>query len=226
MAQAQGIFVNFLVLALVAAAFGYADFLLRHLISQQTADTIALASPILLLFVFLVTPLVRKRWGVFRGSESWMAWLGIILLVPILWVALGAVHTGWQPLFNDASHRDWSVTEKLSGASTVSAWLIALGSGSAVAGALLTTFGKIRPLLLTVLCVFLRLFGGIGVRLLHPTRFAVRYRRLRHLRVALGVPLDSVGRELHVATRVLQGQTLTLFPDWLRPQAGNCHLYE
>ncbi|CAN7700148.1 hypothetical protein [Mesorhizobium sp. LjRoot246] len=153
MAQAQGIFINFLVLALVAAAIGYADFLLRRLVSQEMAVGIALISPILLLFVFVATPLVRKLSGVARGAETWMAWLGIILLLPILWVVLGAVHVGWQPLFQGAYHLHLSVPEKLPDASRVSAWLTALGSVSAVAGALLTTFSKVRPLLLTVLGV-------------------------------------------------------------------------
>jgi Patatin-like phospholipase len=151
MAQAQGVFINLLVLALIAASFGYADFMLRTCISDDVAHRAALLSPIVLAAVFLVIPLLRKIRGPSQGVETWMALLGIVFVLPILWVILGAAHSGWEPLVGWASSLRKAVPEKGPEASTITLWLTVLGSGSAVAGALLTTFSKIRPVLLTVL---------------------------------------------------------------------------
>lgn len=172
MAQAQGVFINMLVLGLIAATFGYADFMLRPCISNNIAHGVALWSPIVLAAVFLLIPLLRKIRRGSQGVETWMALLGIIFMLPILWVILGAAHSGWQPLAEWVSSLRSAVPDKAPAASTISMWLTVLGSGSAVAGALLTTFSKIRPVLLTVLtALFLisleilsvALFGEIGV---------------------------------------------------------------
>ena len=151
MAQSQGVFINILVLALIAASFGYADFMLRPYISNDIAHGAALWSPIVLAAVFLLIPLLRKIRRPSQGVETWMALLGIIFVLPILWVILGTAHFGWQPLAEWVSSLRNAVPDKAPEASTISMWLTVLGSGSAVAGALLTTFSKIRPVLLTVL---------------------------------------------------------------------------
>jgi hypothetical protein len=150
MAQAHGIFVNLLVVALAAAAFGYADFVLRLLIPGQAAYWAAVMSPLVLALVFIAIPAIRKIRGASQGAQFWMVTLGIVFLVPILWAALGAVHTAWQPLGGWASDFYAAVTNEVPAASTISVWLAALGSGSALAGTLLATFSKVRPLLLTV----------------------------------------------------------------------------
>lgn len=172
MAQAQGVFINILVLGLIAASFGYADFMLRPCISNDIAHAAALWSPIVLAAVFLLIPLLRKIRRPSQGVDTWMALLGIIFVIPILWVILGAAHSGWQPLADWMSSLRKAVPDQAPEASTISMWLTVLGSGSAVAGALLTTFSKIRPVLLTVLtALFLisleilsvDLFTAIGV---------------------------------------------------------------
>ena len=151
MAQAQGVFINMLVLGLIAASFGYADFMLRPCISNDIAHAAALWSPIVLAAVFLLIPLLRKLRRPSQGVDTWMALLGIIFVIPILWVILGAAHSGWQPLADWMSSLRKAVPDQAPEASTISMWLTVLGSGSAVAGALLATFSKIRPVLLTVL---------------------------------------------------------------------------
>ncbi|MER9758463.1 hypothetical protein [Mesorhizobium sp. M0138] len=152
MAQAHGVFINLLVLSLVAAFFGYADFMLGQCIHPDIAHQAALLSPVLLAVIFLAIPLIRKIRGPSQSTETWMAFLGIIFVLPILWVALSAAHLGWQPLIEWATSLRSAVAGVVTKSdSTIPTWLTVLGSGSAVAGALLTTFSKIRPVLLTVL---------------------------------------------------------------------------
>ena len=151
MAQAHGVFINLLVLTFVAAAFAYADFALRSLIPDRVARLIAFLSPFILAVVFVLIPFVRKKGGASKHADAWMAALGVVFLLPILWVALGAVHSAWQPLAGYVARLHHSATEDVDWVSTVTKWLAALGSASALAGALVATFGRIRPLLLTSL---------------------------------------------------------------------------
>lgn len=153
MAQAHGVFINLLVLALLAAGFAYADFALRLLIPNQTAYWAALMSPLLLVAVFLLVPWVRRVRGSSEAPHFWMAALGAVFFLPLLWVALGTVHTAWHPLTGWIGTLYDSVAEDTSNWTAISAVLTALASGSAVAGALLTRIIKARPALLTFLIV-------------------------------------------------------------------------
>ncbi|RWE79653.1 MAG: hypothetical protein EOS42_00980 [Mesorhizobium sp.] len=150
MAQSQGVFINTLVLVLIAAFLGFADFMTEQFIHPEVARHIALLSPVFLALIFLALPLIRKLRGPSQGTETWMALLGIVFLLPIIWAILGAAHSGTQPLVEWASSLRRIMPDKAPDASTISTWLTVLGSISAIAGALLTTFSKIRPVLLTV----------------------------------------------------------------------------
>ncbi|QKD05131.1 hypothetical protein [Mesorhizobium loti] len=155
MAQAQGVFINMLVLGLIAAFFGYADFMLGQRIPRDTARQAALWSPVLLAVIFLAIPLIQKIRGPSPRAQTWMALLGIVFLLPILWVILGAAHSGWRPLVDWVSSLRTLLPDQTPDVSTISTWLTVLGSLSAGAGALLTIFSKGRPVLLTV---FMALF--------------------------------------------------------------------
>ncbi|MGN7752961.1 hypothetical protein [Sinorhizobium sp. 22678] len=155
MAQAHGVFINLLVVALLAAGFAYADFALRLLIPSETAYWAALLSPLLLAAVFLVIPWVRRVRGSAEAPHFWMAALGVIFFLPIVWVALGAVHTAWQPLSGWVTGLYHAVADDASKPTVISALLTALASGSALAGALLAKIIKVRPVLLTFLTVAL-----------------------------------------------------------------------
>ncbi|MDW9589840.1 hypothetical protein GOC31_28570 [Sinorhizobium meliloti] len=153
MAQAHGVFINLLVLALLAAGFAYADFALRLVIPSETARRAARLSPLLLAAIFLVIPTVRKVRHSSKAGQFWMALLGVVFFLPILWVALGAVHTAWLPLTGWVTALYNAVAEDTSKTTAISALLTALASGSALAGALLTRTIKARPVLLTFLIV-------------------------------------------------------------------------
>lgn len=155
MAQAHGVFINLLVLALAAAAFSYVDYAIRLIVPDPITQWVALLSPLILAIVFIAIPLVRKKQRISKRTDTWMAPLGGIFLLPILWVALGALHGAWQPLGTEAGQFYSAATKDLSWLNKLAAWLTALGSASAVAGALLSTFSKLRPLLLTVLIFLL-----------------------------------------------------------------------
>ncbi len=153
MAQAHGVFINLLVLALLGAAFAYADFALRLLIPTETTYWAAILSPLLLAAVFLLIPWMRRLRGSSEAAHVWMATLGIAFFLPLLWVALGAVHTAWQPLTRWVTALYNVIADDTSKTAAISALLTALASGSALAGALLTKIIKARSILLTFLII-------------------------------------------------------------------------
>lgn len=153
MAQAHGVFINLFVVALLAAAFGYADYALRLIIPNEAAAWAARLSPLLLVAAFLAVPWARRVSSSVEAPHFWMAVLGIVFLIPILWVALGAVHTLWQPLIGWIASLYSAAADQVSTPTAVSALLTALASASALAGALLAKIIKARPVLLTILIV-------------------------------------------------------------------------
>jgi hypothetical protein len=155
MAQAHGIFINFLVVAFIAAAFAYVDFVLRQLIPPRAAAWAAVLSPLALAAVFIAIPLIRRIRPPADGSQFGMALLGITFALPILWAALGTVHATWQPLAGWGSALYQTITKEVPTASTISVSLAAIASVSALAGAIFTDFSKLRPLLLSILIAIL-----------------------------------------------------------------------
>ncbi|MBD9449848.1 patatin-like phospholipase family protein [Rhizobium sp. RHZ01] len=150
MTQAYGIFMNLAVVALLAAAFAFVDYMLREIVPAPAGQWTSIMS-IGLLAVFLAIPLLRKITLFSAGSLFWMAVLGVMFLLPLFWLALGLVHTLWQPvtaLWNTLYNVLVKEVPERGVMTTLAAVFV---SGSALTGAVMARLIKARPILLTIL---------------------------------------------------------------------------
>lgn len=149
MTQAYGIFMNLAVVALFAAAFAYVDFALREIIPASTDHwTSIMVGP---LIIFLAIPLLKKIRLFSAASLFWMAVLSIVFLLPLFWLALGLVHTLWQPITTLWNTLYDVLAKELPEKGVISTLTVVFVSGSALAGAAMTRLVKAKPILLTIL---------------------------------------------------------------------------
>ncbi|MGO6667650.1 hypothetical protein ELI49_30305 (plasmid) [Rhizobium ruizarguesonis] len=150
MTQAYGIFMNLAVVALFAAAFAYADFALREIV-PASADQWTSTLSIGLLAIFLTIPLLRKIRLFSAASLFWMAVLGVMFLLPLLWLALGLVHTLWQPITALWNMLYDALAKEVPEKGVISTLVAVFVPASALAGAVIARLVTARPILLTIL---------------------------------------------------------------------------
>jgi len=151
MAQANGVFLNLLVLALVSGAGAFCDYVVRLLVPQSIglfAPTLSLA---FVAVVFLAKPLLGWMKVKIGRSDKWMAALGCVILVPIVWATLGVTHELWS--FALVAAARWSVGLGKPSVTLDDAkgWLAAITSALAISGSALAVLSKLQPILLSLL---------------------------------------------------------------------------
>jgi len=151
MAQANGVFLNLLVLSLVSALFGFCEYLLRSYVSETFAIWLPILSLAFVMVVFILTPLLRRIGTTTGPSDKLMAALGCIILIPIVWIILGAAHETWTLVLTRAAHWDSGKDKLWMTLNAARNALAALTSALAIAGSALAVLSKLRPALLSLL---------------------------------------------------------------------------
>lgn len=143
MAQAQGIFLTLVIVLSSISLVAFADYLLRHEISDEISRAIALYSSAALIALFLAIPLIRGWAGrSLAPGTNWLSLLGALFVMPPLWVALGGIHRLFDLLlFQSAGVEQLIVT-----------WTVA-GSLIILVGAVFARTSISRPIVLSIVSI-------------------------------------------------------------------------
>jgi hypothetical protein len=147
-AQAQGIFLTLFIVSSIISVIAFVDYLLRSLLSDAIWNAVALYSSIALCALFLAIPLGRGWLGnALTGERRWLVWLGVVFLIPPIWVGLGGIHNLFG-LFWRSIHADGQTGI----AQLIVAWTV-VGSSLIVLSATFARVGLSRPVILSALSV-------------------------------------------------------------------------
>lgn len=148
MAQAQGIFLNLVILSSLISIVAFGDYILRSEIPDPVWNKLALCSSIGLIVLFLAIPILRGWSGkALAGETSSMALLGALFLVPPLWVGLDGIHLLFDLLLIHVQASEQAPIARL-----IIVWTV-LGSLLIIVGATFARIGLSRPIILSVISI-------------------------------------------------------------------------